>query len=119
LRALAGRRPRAPARAQAARAPLLRLLARLVAQGVLVTVCLRRLVACLAPPRAPPASPEPASGPWQPSAADVAVQDAVVAALAQARPALARRPLTHAAPKGASAGGAARKAGLGGWLRCG
>lgn len=68
---------------QAARGALLRLLARLVAQGVLATVCLRRLVACLAPPPAPPAAGERNEGPWQPAAAELAVQDEVVSALTQ------------------------------------
>lgn len=67
------------------RGALLRLLVRLVAHGVLATVCLRRLVACLAPPPGPPAPCEADAGPWQPAADDALVQDEVVAALMQAR----------------------------------
>ena len=70
---------------QSARGALLRLLLRLVAHGVLATVCLRRLVACLAPPPGPPAPCEGDAGPWQPAAADALVQDEVVAALMQVR----------------------------------
>ena len=71
---------------QGVRGALLRLLVRLVAHGVLATVCLRRLVACLAPPPGPPAPCEALdAGAWQPAAADAAVQDEVVAALMQAR----------------------------------
>ena len=69
---------------QSVRGALLRLLVRLVAHGVLATVCLRRLVACLAPPPGPPAPAEADAGAWQPAAADAAVQDEVVAALMQA-----------------------------------
>ncbi|KAK9835138.1 hypothetical protein WJX81_000692 [Elliptochloris bilobata] len=73
----------------AARGALLRLLARLVAHGVLATVCLRRMVACLAPPPAPPAAGECDADSWQPAGADLAVQDEVIAALTQV---LARTP---------------------------